>query len=74
MFSNSDHSTAKKNRDIEKTGIRLSKQFFTGVSKMYFLTYGRGDSMIFKISWAADLSRSGTVWFRSQIIESPYRL
>ena len=26
--------------------------------------------MIFKISWAADLSRSGTVWFRSGKVPS----
>ena len=26
--------------------------------------------MIFKISWAADLSRSGTVWFRSGMVPS----
>ena len=30
----------------------------------------RRDSMIFKISWAADSSRSGTVWFRSGMIPS----
>ena len=32
--------------------------------------YSRGDSMIFKISWAVDLSRSGTVWFRSEMVPS----
>ena len=32
--------------------------------------YPRGDSMIFKISWAADLSRSETVWFRSGMVPS----
>ena len=32
--------------------------------------YPRGDSMIFKISWAADPSRSGTVWFRSGMVPS----
>jgi len=31
-------------------------------------TQSRGDSMIFKNSWAADLSRSGTVCFRSGMV------
>ena len=34
------------------------------------VVYSGGDSMIFKISWAADLSRSGTVWFRSGMVPS----
>ena len=32
--------------------------------------YGRRDSMIFNISWAADPGRSGTVWVRSGMVPS----
>ena len=46
--------------------LHVTKNFVRGYGEIaQKVILGRGDSMIFKISWAADPSRSGTVRFQS---------
>ena len=53
---------------FEKNWIKLI--FFWWISFPVKRSSLRGDWMIFKISWAANLSRSGTLWSRSGMVPS----
>ena len=56
--------------DIACPSIAIPQCVVKVVCSNIMKVYLRGDSMFFKISWAADPSRSGTVWFRSGMVPS----